>query len=419
MSIIILVGLTLGLSGCSSTTSTAPDSEETVTIDGTTYELLVTVTASRDKGLNSSDYNAYFDGGNASVGILDLVSTGQVYVNGYQVSYMTDEGKASTKELTVNDETLLWTEGGRGYEVWNWSAQKMWSGAGRELTTSAYDLVINLSYREGEEIKLYKKSGSDTASLIMFTMIDTAVITGIEVSGDTVIIDTVEETEDGDEATTVELPSDHFDDSIKAGDIIILTDDATDGLTAKKAVAVTGQLVETENIKQPDWLAADSDKAVAFSDALIERKHVAEYARNTQFIRGQRRLNLYDYNEDIIMWQTTTGYSIGFTRGDAAKGALEYGIAYAETQTANVVTSADGSDVSSDKYWVTQEVWDAYQTELKEAKALLDDESATNLDYDAEILELANALGGTEDIGSKFVQNPLGVIGSMQAGTAS
>ena len=52
-----------------------------------------------------------------------------------------------------------------------------------------------------------------------------------------------------------------------------------------------------------------------------------------------------------------------------------------------------------------------------DAKALLRNGSATNLDYDAAILKLANALGGTEDVGQKFVQNSLGVIGSMKKGT--
>lgn len=164
-------------------------------------------------------------------------------------------------------------------------------------------------------------------------------------------------------------------------------------------------------------MAAGADRAADFSDGLIGRSYVPEYARNTQFIRSHRRLNLYAYDADITMWQTSTGYSIGFTRGDAAKGALEYGIAYAESQVSKVKISTDGSDVPSNTYWVTQDVWDVYQKEVADAKTLLTSGSTTNLDYDAAIFKLANALGGTEDVGQKVVQNPLGVIGSMKKGT--
>ncbi len=409
----------LVLTACS--TKSSSSKSKTITVDGTKYTLLKTLVADRDKGLTDSDYADYFSGDDSSEAIMDIVKSGNVYVNGYQIPYLTDDGDASTEELTVDGQKMMWLDGGSGYETWYWNAQKMWQGSGRDLTTTAYDFTINLGYREGEKIKLYAKEGEDTASLIEFTIIDTALVTGVDKdsSDDTVTITTTSETDDGDTTATVEVASDQFDSDIAVGDIVILTDDAKTGLSAKKATAVTGRLVETDDIKNPQWLATDSDKAVDFSDGLIDRSHVPEYARNTQFIRGQRRLNLYDYDSDIIMWQTSTGYSIGFTRGDAAKGALEYGINYAESQTSGVVVSADGSDVSSDTYWVTQDIWDAYQTELATAKALLEDDSATNLDYDAEILNLANALGGTEDVGQDFVQNPLGVIGSMQKGTKS
>lgn len=423
MKLVVFLGVMLvsifALAACS--TNSSSSKSKTTTINGTKYTLLKTLVANRDKGLTDSDYNDYFSGDDSSAAIMAIVSAGNVYVNGYQIPYLTDDGTASTEELVVDGQKMMWLDGGAGYETWYWDAQKMWQGSGRDLTTTAYDFTINLGYREGEAIKLYAKEGESTASLIEFTVINTALVTGLDTdsSSDTVTITTTSETDDGDVTATVDVASDRFDSDIAIGDIVILTDDADKGLSAKKATAVTGKLVETDDIKNPQWLATDSDKAVDFSDGLIDRSHVPEYARNTQFIRGQRRLNLYDYDADVTMWQTSTGYSIGFTRGDAAKGALEYGINYAESQTSEIVVSTDGSDVSSDTYWVTQDIWDTYQTELTTAKALLEDSSATNLDDDAEILNLANALGGTEDVGQDFVQNPLGVIGSMQKGTKS
>ena len=292
----------------------------------------------------------------------------------------------------------------------------MWHGSGCNLTAAAYDLTTNLTYREGEIIKFYTRKVSNTTDLIQFTVINTALVMGVhaDTTDNTVTVKTIMPIEKGDIADMVKIVSNQFDSGIKVGDIAILTEDAVTGMSAEKATAVKRRLIPTTNIKNLQWLAAGAVKAMDFSDGLIDRSYIPEYAKNTQFIRGQRRLNLYAYDADITMWQTSTGYSIRFTRGNSAKGALEYAIGYAKSQVSKVRVSTDGRDVPGNTYWVTQDVWDAYQKELMDVKALLSNGSATNLDYDAAILKLANALGGIEDAGQKFVQNLVGVICSMK-----
>ena len=112
------------------------------------------------------------------------------------------------------------------------------------------------------------------------------------------------------------------------------------------------------------------------------------------------------------MWTTETGYVIGFTRGDNARASLAQAIKYAEDATSAIVTSVDGKDVATDKYWVTSDVWKAYQGALTAAKNMYANANATNLELDSMIFVLGNALGGTEG-----APNPPGVIGSKALGT--
>jgi len=213
----------------------------------------------------------------------------------------------------------------------------MWHGSGCNLTAAAYDLTTNLTYREGEIIKFYARKGSNTTDLIQFTVINTAT------TDNTVTVKTIMPTEKGDIADMVKIVSNQFDSGIKVGDIAILTEDAVTGMSAEKATAVKRRLIPTTNIKNLQWLAAGAVKAMDFSDGLIDRSYIPEYAKNTQFIRGQRRLNLYAYDADITMWQTSTRYSIRFTRGNSAKGALEYAIGYAKSQVSKVRVSTNCS----------------------------------------------------------------------------
>ena len=220
----------------------------TLKMNGAKYVLLKTVVAHRDKGLTNAEYKTYFNNGDSSTAILDIVRAGNIYVNSYQIPYLTNNGRESSKELVVGNERMLWLEGGLGYQTWNWRVQKMWHGSGRNLTAAAYDLTTNLTYREGEIIKLYARKGSNMTDLIQFTVINTALITGVHANtaDNTITVKTIMPTGKGDIAEMVKITGNQFDSDIKVDDIAILTDDAVTGMSAEKATAVKGKLIPTE-----------------------------------------------------------------------------------------------------------------------------------------------------------------------------
>ena len=121
------------------------------------------------------------------------------------------------------------------------------------------------------------------------------------------------------------------------------------------------------------------------------------------------------------MWSSDElpNHVIGFTRGEGAPKALAHAVEYAEEVTKDIVVSADGSDVASDAYWVTEEIWTPFAEKLAEAKAMVEDGTADNFACDLMLFELGNVLGGTEDLNSHgpMKMNPLGVIGTMALGT--
>ena len=85
------------------------------------------------------------------------------------------------------------------------------------------------------------------------------------------------------------------------------------------------------------------------------------------------------------MWSTETGYPIGFTRGDDAREALAAALANAEAIAKALAVSTDGSDTAASERWMTAE-------DLAAAKAALANSSASALDLDRAVYELAVAL---------------------------
>ena len=87
----------------------------------------------------------------------------------------------------------------------------------------------------------------------------------------------------------------------------------------------------------------------------------------------------------MTAWFTGTGYPFGFTGGEHAREALELGVKNAETARGGIKASADGSDTAASERWMTAE-------DLAAAKAALADSSASALDLDRAVYELAVAL---------------------------
>ncbi|PWA07595.1 hypothetical protein DCC39_16515 [Pueribacillus theae] len=76
----------------------------------------------------------------------------------------------------------------------------------------------------------------------------------------------------------------------------------------------------------------------------------------------------------------------------------------AETNLNSVVTSTDGSNVNSDKQWVTESVRTQYASSIEAAKLTINNPNATQKQVDDSITELANAtqtFNNSKQLGTK------------------
>ena len=413
--------------------SLGEEAKETAVFNGQEYEKIYTVVCDSSLTLIDPQFDSYFAEGSAEAGVRAISKAGNVYVNGQQIPYTLEDGTISAEKLVVNGADAIWqVEGG-----WAWKAhlQRQWDdgffmprveenyvqGAPVDLETAAYLYTKHIAYMIGQTVEFYALPGETTCSLISTTYLTSTLVGAIEKDGDTVkVLGT-----DGQEMGV--FSAENFDDSIQADDMMIYWEDGVKGWTAKRAYSQVGRLIENtdpdnENaIKEPFFLENGASETITTGDSYIG-KSFGEAFRHTQFIRGERRTDQYN-NEDevIIMWSSDSGkdHVIGFTRGEGAFKALEHAIAYAEEVTKDIKISADGTDIPKDQYWVTEDIWTPFAEKLAEAKEMVAAAASTNVQYEEMIFELGNVLGGTEDLNSKgpMKMNPLAVIGTMQPGT--
>ncbi len=413
---------------------TCAGAEETALFDGKEYTLLYTVVCDSSLTLIDEQFDPYFEGG-AETGVRAIVNAGNVYVNGQRIPYTLADGTLSTESLVVNGENAIWqVEGG-----WAWKAhlQRQWDdgffmpkveenyvqGQPVTLEEAAFLYTKHIAYMIGQTIQLYAEAGSDKASVISTTYYTSTFVSEISKNDGVVSVK-----DDGGEDIGVTFAEENFDSAIQPLDMMIYWQDGVKGWTAKRAHSVTGKLIENTDptdanaVKHPLFLPDGATETVTTGDSYIG-KNFGEAFRHTQFIRGERRTDQYNNpDEVIIMWSSDDGvdHVIGFTRGSGAPAALAHAVAYAEQVTADVVVSADGTDVPADKYWVTEEIWTPFAEKLAEAKAMVESGSTDQIACDNMLFELGNVLGGTEDLNSTspMKMNPLGVVGTMAAGTA-
>lgn len=411
----------------------AVSAQETAEFNGQTYEKIYTVVCDSSLTLIDPQFDAYFAEGSAEAGVRAISKAGNVYVNGQQIPHTLDDGTVAPEALVVNGENAIWqVEGG-----WAWKAhlQRQWDdgffmprveenyvqGAPVDLETAAYLYTKHIAYMIGQTVEFYALPGETTCSLISTTYLTSTMVGDIVRDGGTVTVLGTDGSEKG------VFAAENFDDSIQVDDMMIYWEDGVKGWTAKRAFVQVGVLVENTDpdnpnaIKEPYFLENGAADPITTGDSYIG-KSFGEAFRHTQFIRGERRTDQYNNeNEVIYMWSSDSGadHVIGFTRGEGAYDALVHAVAYAEEVTANVVVSADGTDVDPDKFWVPEDIWTPFAERLAEAKAMIEAADSSNVAYDEMIFALGNVLGGTEDLNSNgpMKMNPLGVIGTMQPGT--
>ena len=390
------------------------------------YYLLATIESKADLAL--TEFPEYF-GNDVESAIKEIVASGEVYVNNYQIPYVDEKGEFTDTNYCVNGEQALWqTEDGQ----WAWHAQKLYAydmplmgnleegfeaGATVDFEIATHLFTKYLSALEGQSVRLYAKEGEDYASRITTMSVDSAILCSVEGDDSAMVLigsDGAPIPDAGGNKITVKAKN-APDYTVGETDIdcyIVYWKDKAydDSWVVIPAGENHGTLIETDDDHNPLFQPAGSTDTTTIFECYIARSGVPEAFRHTQFIRGFRRIREYDISDEIIMWTlpdndylgTTGNGCIGFTRGDVARAALEFGITYAEDTVATTDTST-----------VNQETMDEYTSTLAAAKELLDNSDATNIQIDYMILELANTLGGTEG-----GMNPAGVIG-IAAGLSS
>ena len=407
--------------------------QDTAEFNGQIYEKIYTVICDSSLTLIDPQFDQYFVEGSAEAGVHAISKAGNVFVNGQQIPGVQADGTVSPEKLVVNGEDAIWeVEGG-----WAWKAhlQRQWDdgffmprveenyvqGAPVDLETAAYLYTKHIAYMIGQTVDFYALPGETTTSLISTTYLTSTMVGEIVKDGNTVkVLGT-----DGSEKGVFAI--ENFDENIAVDDMMIYWEDGVKGWTAKRAYVQVGRLVENTDpnndnaIKEPFFLENGASEAITTGDSYIG-KSFGEAFRHTQFIRGERRTDQYNNEDEVIyMWSSDElpNHVIGFTRGEGAYKALVHAIAYAEVTTKDVVVSADGTDVEADKFWVPEDIWTPFAEKLTEAKAMAEAAASSNVEYDEMLFALGNVLGGTEDLNSKgpMKMNPLGVVGTMLPGT--
>lgn len=385
--------------------------------------------------LASKEFAQFYKDGDAEAGLAEIIKAGEVYVNGYQIPYVKEDGSYSVTDFKINGQSNVWQADAEN-DLWGWQLHMYYqydggpmgalsgiegfvSGQAVPFETAITYYVKYLGNIRGQALKLYAKAGESTVSRIEATRLDTSIVGGVVNNGDGTV------TLNGTDGKAIQtFKSENFDASIQAGDGVIFWEENDTGWIAKRGYAITSYLVENLADDHSPWIYVNGENA-STEDSLAD-KEMAEGYRHTQFIRGYRRTRQFDDKTVVTMWSSTPdGYGFAFTYPESsARGALEYAVKYTGDYAATLKVSADGSDVAATDLWVTKDAMDTFNTALASAKALLADsigktDAATVFAYNEMILTLADAFGGKEGNKGPGANNSVGIFGSAQPGTAA
>lgn len=219
------------------------------------------------------------------------------------------------------------------------------------------------------------------------------------------------------------IPEANFDTNITSGSVALFWY-GNNGWAMKKARQVTGIFVDGE-----DHTFYDID-GVTYEDAMrFSRDNLYISNRPGEFTDAQKFFKFTNHSAaglDVSLWlvpvtnTSETGAPIGMTSDASSRTFLSEAITQSQRYLDNVTVSVDGSDVSSDHYWVTQDVYTQLDNAIVRANASLTSVNSTSFLFDYQTYILYLALNGSAtDIGAAYAYfDYTGFLNQEQYGTA-
>ncbi|MCD8129229.1 MAG: hypothetical protein LUD54_06590 [Oscillospiraceae bacterium] len=329
-----------------------------------------------ETAITDDSLSAWFDADSAAEGVEALLNAGKVYVNGFQIPAEESDDIA----FKVNGFVSFYKDG----DEWMNSVHKATSG---ETTFAAARtaFVEGLSLMSGLTVVLpYDENGYVTE--IQFTVKESVAVEELIDNGDgTYSIDrsnfTLAVKEGMPDINDAVFAAANVDAAVEAG-CLALYWEATDGWHLERADSESGYLTDGQDHGYYIF------NETYYVDSNITKYNLAKANRPGQFLEAHRTLGLF--GEEITAW-FVGDYPFGFTTNDPA-AALELGIVNATAAKAEIVVSADGSDVATDVLWMTTDDLAVFEAQIAVAETVLANADSTCFDLDRAIYELAITL---------------------------
>ena len=339
----------------------------------------------------------YFENGDVKAGMEALLEAGQVYLNGKQIP-------VDAEEFSLNNFHAIWE---KEPGVWTWQAhdklnadnpKKVDHNGDYSFEFARYRFVLAVSALRGMDTIFWTSGDSGLVTRVDFFIQSGGQIEKIVDNGDGTLtvwgvpVDATSYNTDGgpNNVESVTLLKANFDPDIEEGDTILYWYDADGICHMERCIPFQGPIAATA-----DHFTMEAN-GVNHSDALIVRFNMQAGSRPMQFLTAAKNLELSDI--PVTLWNTSTGHTVGLSRMEYAREALERGVAYCEGKLAGttIVVSDDGVGVPAGAYWAPKADVEAYYDAMESAKAWLANPDATNAQLDAATQVLGAEWAGNE-----------------------
>lgn len=387
-------------------------------VDGTLLRAIVLDLGTDAANVTAAQYDQYFEQGSALEGVKALIAGGQFYVNLWAIP-----GTEATFQNTsqcVSDGYLInqvpWL-------YYNTTTASWWGGYEAETEASSYDaaalsLVTNIV--AGLEVRFWDTNGDGYTDLIDADYLEGVTIDtvtqnangtysvyrgNIDVANKTPYEGTIFDAANFD-GSGMPIPAANFDTAIESGDVALFWY-GPNGWAMKRAQEILGIFIDGADHTDYDVGGVVYEDAMRFS-----RDNLPISNRPGEFTDAQKFFGLTNDTAaglNVSLWLVPVtnasdfGGPVGMTSAGNSGAFLTRAIAQAKAELANVTVSADGSDVSSTKQWVTQATYTQLDDAITRASSALSsaNSSAVLLDYQTYLLYL-NLYGGADDIGAVY-----------------